>query len=84
MSLKSAITPRPASWILERSLDGNDYYPWQYFGANDADCQSRYNLPGQIEPFNFQSDSEIICSTKFARAIPLENGEVIVILNQMP
>lgn len=76
VSLKSAITPRPASWILERSLDGNDYYPWQYFGASDADCQSRYNLRGQSEPYQFQSDSEVICSTKFARAIPLENGEV--------
>lgn len=79
VSLKSAITPRPASWILERSIDGNDYYPWQYFGASDADCRSRYNLSGQNEPYHFQSDSEVICSTTFARAIPLENGEVMKI-----
>lgn len=78
VSLKSAITPRPASWILERSLDGNDYYPWQYFGASDDDCKSQYNLPGQNEPYDFQNDSEVICSTKFAKAIPLENGEVMI------
>lgn len=76
VSLKSAISPRPASWILERSVDGIDFMPWQYFGASDADCRDRYNLPGQNEPYAFQYDSEAICSIQFAKAIPLENGEV--------
>lgn len=74
--MKSAISPRPASWILEHSIDGNDFHPWQYFGMNDADCRARYNLPGQMEPYEFATDSEVICSTKFSKAIPLENGEV--------
>lgn len=74
--MKSAITPRPASWILERSFDGTDFYPWQYFGINDADCQSRYSLPAQNDPYLFKSDAEVICSTKFSKVIPLENGEV--------
>lgn len=76
VSLKSAISPRPASWILERSFDGVDFFPWQYFGASDSDCRDRYNLPAQNEPYNYESDSQIICSTQFAKAIPLESGEV--------
>lgn len=76
ISLKSAISPRPASWILERSFDGTDFIPWQYFGANDAECRHRYNLPGQNEPYDFKSDADIICSTQFSKAIPLEHGEV--------
>lgn len=75
--MKAAITPRPSAWILERSIDGIDYYPWQYFGASDADCRNRYNLAGQMEPYNFESDSDAICSTKYSKVIPLENGEVI-------
>lgn len=76
VSLKSAVSPRPTAWILERSFDGTDFLPWQYFGASDADCRSRYNLPGQNEPYAFDSDIQSICSTQFSKAIPLENGEV--------
>lgn len=74
--MRSGISPRPASWILERSFDGVDFFPWQYFGVNDEDCRKRYNLPGQNEPYNFQSDEDIICSTQFSKVTPLEGGEV--------
>lgn len=74
--MKSAISPRPASWILERSFDGVDFFPWQYFGVNDDDCRKRYNIPGQNEPYKLESDDQIICSTQFSKAVPLENGEV--------
>lgn len=76
MSLKSAISPRPASWILERSFDGVEFFPWQYFGVNDDDCRNRYKLPGQNEPYEFKSDDQVICSTQFSKVVPLENGEV--------
>lgn len=76
VSLKSAISPRPTSWVLERSFDGIDFVPWQYFGANDDDCRNQFNLPGQNEPYVFENDVQIICSTQYAKAIPLENGEV--------
>lgn len=74
--IKSAISPRPASWVLERSIDGLDFLPWQYFGASDYDCQQRYNLPARHGAYEFQTNSEVICSTKFSKPIPLENGEV--------
>lgn len=76
VSLKSAISPRPASWVLERSFDGVEFLPWQFFGASDSDCRDRYSLPGQNEPYAFASDMDVVCSTQFGKAIPLENGEV--------
>lgn len=79
VSLKAAISPRPASWILERSFDGAEFFPWQYFGVNDDDCQKRYNLRGQNEPYEIETDDQIICSTQFSKAVPLENGEVCYI-----
>lgn len=79
VSLKSGISPRPASWILEHSFDGVEFFPWQYFGVNDDDCRNRYNLPGQNEPYAFESDEHIICSTHFSKAVPLENGEVCIL-----
>lgn len=76
VSLKAAISPRPASWILERSFDGAEFFPWQYFGVNDDDCQKRYKRSGQNEPYEIETDEQIICSTQFSKAIPLEGGEV--------
>ncbi|KAL7739990.1 hypothetical protein ACLKA6_007497 [Drosophila palustris] len=78
--LKSANSPRPASWILEKSLDGIKYEPWQYFGLSDADCKRRYSLPGQNGKYVFQNDSEVICTTQFSKLLPLENGELHVSL----
>ncbi|ALC39642.1 wb, partial [Drosophila busckii] len=78
--LKSANSPRPASWILEKSLDGINFEPWQYFGLSDADCKRRYNLPGQTGKHVFTNDTEVICSTQFSKPLPLENGELHVSL----
>lgn len=44
--IKSAESAIPKAWILERSLDGDNYEPWQFFAVDDADCMSRYNLSG--------------------------------------
>jgi laminin, alpha 1/2 len=74
--MKSAISPRPASWILEKSTDGMTFSVWQYFGANDVDCQKRFNISGNNANYVFKTDSEVICSTQFSKLIPLENGEV--------
>lgn len=57
-------------------MDGVDFFPWQYSGLSDDDCRARYNLPGQNEPYTIESDDQIICSTEYSKAIPLENGEV--------
>lgn len=74
--IKSAISPRPASWVLERSLDGIVYTPWQYFGVSDEDCLTRYNMSAENGNYLFQTDTEVICSTQFSKVKPLENGLV--------
>ncbi|XP_037819776.1 laminin subunit alpha-1-like [Lucilia sericata] len=78
--LKSANSPRPASWILEKSLDGYNFQAWQYFGRSELDCKQRYNLPAQNGKYVFQNDTEVICTTQFSKALPLENGELHVSL----
>ncbi|CAD7085668.1 unnamed protein product [Hermetia illucens] len=78
--LKAAISPRPASWILERSMDNITYEPWQYFGISDVDCRRRYGIPGQTGKYVFQFDTEVICTTQFSKPMPLENGEVHISL----
>lgn len=76
--IKSANSPRPSAWILERSIDGELYRPWQYFGVNELDCQNRYSLPAHNGKYVFQTDSEVICSTQYSKTVPLENGEVSI------
>lgn len=39
--VKSAISPRPGNWILERSIDGDTFLPWQYYAISEAECLSR-------------------------------------------
>lgn len=39
--VKAAISPRPGNWILERSVDGVTYQPWQYYAVSDAECSTR-------------------------------------------
>lgn len=84
--IKCANSPRPAAWVLERSLNGEFFAPWQYFATSAKDCQERFDLPaavGHNSPggkLSLESDSEVICSTKFGKALPLENGEMHVSL----
>lgn len=35
-------SPRPANWILERSLDGVNYKPWVFFAESEYDCKRLY------------------------------------------
>lgn len=68
-------SPRPATWVLEKSSDyGKTYKPWQYFAEHSNECSSLFstNANKQIE-----SDEEVLCTTSFSKAIPLEGGEVI-------
>lgn len=39
--VKTAISPRPGNWILERSLDGVEWLPWQFYAVSDAECLAR-------------------------------------------
>lgn len=64
------------NWILERSLDGVTYDPWQYYAISDSECLSHYNIPPRMGPPTYRSDTEVICTSYYSRLNPLEHGEV--------
>ena len=35
-------SPRPANWILEKSIDGVTFQPWVFFAENPHQCQTLY------------------------------------------
>ncbi|XP_076014482.1 laminin subunit alpha-1 [Genypterus blacodes] len=74
--IKAANSPRPGNWILERSLDGVKYDPWQYYAISDSECLSRYNVTPRLGPPTYKSDTEVICTSYYSRLNPLEHGEL--------
>lgn len=74
--VKSAVSPRPGNWILERSLDGRRFEPWQYYALSDAECLAFYGVqPTRGRP-SYATDTQVICTSYFSRLNPLEGGEV--------
>ncbi|XP_052864377.1 LOW QUALITY PROTEIN: laminin subunit alpha-1-like [Anopheles cruzii] len=75
-TMRAAISPLPATWVLEKSTDGRTYEPWQYFAGSDGECRERFGLPAYTTNYIFKSDVEVICATQFSLPEPLENGEI--------
>ncbi|XP_052775570.1 laminin subunit alpha-2-like [Mya arenaria] len=80
--VKAANSPRPGNWILEKSIDGVKYEPWQFFASTDDDCQRVYNIPAlQGKPsYDYLRDDEVRCTSYFSKLNPLENGEIFISL----
>ena len=76
MIIKAANSPRPGNWILEKSVDGENYQPWQYFAISDSECWNRYNIAPTIGVPTLKADDEVICTSRYSRLDPLEHGEV--------
>ncbi|KYB27445.1 Laminin subunit alpha-1-like Protein [Tribolium castaneum] len=74
--IKSANSLRPGTWILERSLEGKNYEPWQYFARNDKECFERFGIPGTKGKPHYFTDTEIICTSFYSKLTPMENGEI--------
>ena len=74
--VKAANSPRPGNWILESSIDGVDYRPWQYFAVSDSDCWNTYGIPPTVGVPKYKKDDEVICTSYYSRLDPLMNGEV--------
>uniref|UniRef100_A0A1I7VMW8 Laminin alpha 1 chain n=1 Tax=Loa loa TaxID=7209 RepID=A0A1I7VMW8_LOALO len=74
--VKSAIAPRPGTWVLEKSLDGINYQPWQYYAVSDAECLRQFNVPATTGVPRFTRDDEVICTSYYSKLDPLENGEI--------
>ncbi|CAK6447793.1 unnamed protein product [Pipistrellus nathusii] len=74
--IKAANAPRPGNWILERSLDGTKFSPWQYYAVSDTECLARYNITPRRGPPTYRADDEVICTSYYSRLVPLEHGEI--------
>ncbi|XP_064107459.1 laminin subunit alpha lam-3-like isoform X1 [Macrobrachium nipponense] len=74
--VKSAVSPRPGNWILERSVEGRNFQPWQYYAISDSECQNFYEVPPTRGRPSYTSDSQVICTSYFSRLNPLEDGEI--------
>ncbi|XP_077145501.1 laminin subunit alpha-2 isoform X2 [Ranitomeya variabilis] len=74
--VKAANSPRPGNWILERSLDGITYKPWQYYAITDSECLTRYNIVPRPGIPSYVQDDEVICTSHYSKIHPLENGEI--------
>ncbi|KAM6217502.1 laminin subunit alpha-1 [Rhynchocyon petersi] len=74
--IKAANAPRPGNWILERSLDGITFTPWQYYAVSDLECLTRYNITPRRGPPTYRADDEVICTSYYSRLVPLEHGEI--------
>ncbi|XP_036620494.1 laminin subunit alpha-1 [Trichosurus vulpecula] len=74
--IKAANAPRPGNWILERSLDGTEFTPWQYYAISDTECLTRYNITPRLGPPTYKRDDEVICTSYYSRLVPLEHGEI--------
>ncbi|XP_076269984.1 wing blister isoform X2 [Rhynchophorus ferrugineus] len=80
--IKAANSPRPGLWILERSVDGDVYEPWQFFARTDKECEELFGIVAKPGKPHYYADDEVICTSFFSRLTPLEGGEVHVSLIQ--
>nr|XP_046228315.1 laminin subunit alpha-2 isoform X2 [Scatophagus argus] len=74
--VKAANSPRPGNWILERSIDGVTFEPWQYYAITDTECLTRFNINPRRGPPSYTRDDEVICTSFYSKIHPLENGEI--------
>ncbi|KAI8787320.1 laminin subunit alpha-1 [Biomphalaria glabrata] len=83
--IKAANAPRPGNWILEKSLDGVNYEPWQYFAMTDRECRDTYRKRATVGVPTNLGDKEVICTSRYSSLTPLENGEIFVsLVNNRP
>ena len=74
--IKAANAPRPGNWILEKSIDGIRYFPWQYFASSDRECRTAYGIPATKGRPRYTKDDDVICTSYYSKIVPLQNGEV--------
>ncbi|XP_038056132.1 laminin subunit alpha-2-like [Patiria miniata] len=74
--VKAANAPRPGNWILEHSIDGINFNPWQYYAISDVECLRLYGIAPAIGMHRFIRDDEVICTSYYSQLEPLSNGEI--------
>jgi laminin alpha 1/2 len=76
--VRAGNSPRPGDWVLERSTDGSNFKPWQYFATSGEQCWAKYGLRPHHGHYPLKTDSEVLCTTAFSKVTPVDSGEVIV------
>ncbi|CAD6197231.1 unnamed protein product [Caenorhabditis auriculariae] len=81
--IQMANSPRPGTWVLERSTDhGKTYQPWFHFAENSAECMRKFGMES-LSPIS--DDDSVVCRTDMASLQPLENAEMVIrILEHRP
>ncbi|ALC44510.1 LanA [Drosophila busckii] len=76
-------SPRPGLWTLEKSTDyGKTWSPWQHFSDTPTDCDTYF---GKETYKPITRDDDVICTTEYSKIVPLENGEIpVMLLNGRP
>uniref|UniRef100_A0A8L8JDH0 Laminin subunit alpha-2 n=1 Tax=Heligmosomoides polygyrus TaxID=6339 RepID=A0A8L8JDH0_HELPZ len=74
--IKMGNAPRPGTWVLEKSLDGIKYEPWQYYATSDAECMRQFGIPATTGVPRFTRDDEVHCTSEYSKITPLEGGEI--------
>jgi hypothetical protein len=74
--VKAANAPRPGKWVLEEWIDGEHFTPRQYFAITSLDCLREYGIQDTYGIPNYLTDDQVICTTRYSKINPLENGEV--------
>lgn len=72
VTIKYALSPRAKTWVLEKSLDGETWHPWQYFAASRDQCLSKFGEVSEIRT----TDSTPICTSEYTDFVPATDGEV--------
>ncbi|VDM41094.1 unnamed protein product [Toxocara canis] len=74
--IQMANSPRPGSWILERSVDhGKTFTPWQYFAETPAECDRLFGRQ-TLQPI--LEDDTVICTHEYSGIHPMENAEIMI------
>lgn len=76
-------SPRPGVWSLEKSSDyGKTWRPWQHFSDVLGDCEKFFGAD-TLKPIT--KDDDVICTTEYSKIVPLEDGEIpVMLLNNRP
>ncbi|XP_034480299.1 laminin subunit alpha [Drosophila innubila] len=76
-------SPRPGLWTLEKSSDyGKTWTSWQHFSDTPTDCETYF---GRDTYKPITKDNDVICTTEYSKIVPLENGEIpVMLLNGRP
>ncbi|XP_028966336.1 laminin subunit alpha-1 [Galendromus occidentalis] len=64
--LKAHKVNRPGNWILEKSVDGVTFLPWQFHAISNMECWEAYRINPTPDFPSYQTDDQVICTEYFS------------------